>query len=202
MTTKSPCHRRHEDGEDRTYLFLNERGHSLICAKDFVYTDRTPTCQGFQSMDPRTFDSPRNDRLVLDRPPIFSRDTQPQKHMYEAPGGQTGFYPGGYQDMRNGSIFYYIDRDFTNPYQETPYTLPCRVLPQIEIDPMGAFRPIYQRIPLFQNNRSASAYTFDQDQIEFREDLMALQSRKINESDYQLYHGYKDHLFGSVRQVA
>lgn len=173
------------------YTFLNERGHSFVCGKDFVYNPRTGTCPGYQSMDPRTVDSPRAIRTVYDRPPLFSKNTQPLQNLYSSPGAHTGFYPS-YMAIKNGNLFYYTDRDIAEPYGTDPYTLTSYTIPQIEIDPMGAYRPIYQKVPIFQNNRNSSQYTFDQDQMQFREDLMALQSRKINESDFQTFQLYND----------
>jgi hypothetical protein len=173
------------------YIFLNAQHHSFGCAPDFVHTDTTNTCSGYQSMDPRTVDSPRAMRLTLDRPPFYSRNTQPQSHMYTDQGNRTGFY-NGYENINGGSIFYYTDLDLADPYGELPYSLPSYTVPFMQVDPMGAYRPIYEKMPIFQNNQVASGYTFDQDQMQFREDLMSLQSRKINESDYIMYHFFKD----------
>ena len=177
--------------EGNTITFLNEKGHSFVCGQDFVYNPRTGTCPGYQSMDPRTFDSPRAIRTTYDRPPLFSKNTQPLQNLYTSPGAHTGFYPS-YQAIKNGDLFYYTDRDVAEPYGLDPYTLTSYTIPQIEIDPMGAYRPLYQKVPVFQNNRNVAQYTFDQDQMQFREDLMALQSRKINESDFAMFQLYND----------
>ena len=177
--------------EGNEYTFLNEKGHSLVCAPDFVFRENTGTCPGYQSMDPRTVDAPRAIRTVYDRPPLYSKNTQPLQNLYTSPGAHTGFYPS-YMAIKNGNLFYYTDRDVADPYGLDPYTLTSYTIPQIEVDPIGAFRPIYQKVPVFQNNRVVSPYTFDQDQIQFREDLMALQSRKVNESDFAMFQLYND----------
>ena len=177
--------------QGNNYTFLNEKGHSFICGKDFVYVPNTGSCPGYQSMDPRTFDSPRAIRTTYDRPPLFSKNTQPLQNLYTSPGAHTGFYPS-YQAIKNGDIFYYTDRELADPYSIDPYTLTSYTLPQMEIDPMGALRPLYQKVPIFMNNRNSSQYTFDQDQMQFREDLMALQSRKMNESDFQTFQNYNN----------
>jgi hypothetical protein len=111
--------------------------------------------------------------------------------MYTSPGASTGFYPS-YQAIKNGNLFYYTDRDIAEPYGIDPYTLTSYTIPQMEVDPMGAYRPIHQKVPIFKNNRNSSQYTFDQDQMQFREDLMALQSRKMNESDFSMFQLYND----------
>lgn len=173
------------------YSFLNARDHSLSCGDDFVYKKNTGAGPGYQSMDPRTFDSPRAIRLVLDRPPLQSRNTQPQERMYTDPGNQTGFYRD-YRDIRGGNIFYYTDLDQADPYGIDPYTITSYNIPEVQVDPMGGLTPVYQKVPVFKNNRNLSAYTSDQDQMQFREDLMALQSRKINQSDYLFYNLYRN----------
>ena len=142
-------------------------------------------------MDPRTVDAPRGMRLTLDRPPFYSKNTQPLSDLYTEEGNKTGFYRG-YEDIRGGDIFYYTDAELAEPYRPPMYILPSYTIPNMEIDPMGAFRPIYEKIPVFQNNRASSGYTFDQDQLQFREDLMSLQSQKINESDYLMYHFFRN----------
>ena len=56
---------------------------------------------------------------------------------------------------------------------------------------MGMKYPVYNREPIFKNNRNIFNYTFDQDQCGFREDLMSLQSRKMNQNDYGMYNLFK-----------
>jgi len=168
------------------YKFLNARDHSFVCSPDFVNVQKTGTCPGYQSMDPRTVDSPRAIRTTFDRPPLQSRNTQPLDNLYRDPGLHTGFYRS-YQDIHGGNIFYYTDAEQADPYSTDPYVLTSYTLPEIEIDPMGGLSPIYQKVPMLKNNRYASPYTFDQDQMQFREDLMSLQSRQINKSDYLMY---------------
>jgi len=182
------------------YTYLNEKGHSLVYSQDFVFNPNTGTCPGYQSMDPRTVDAPRGIRTTYDTPPLYSKNTQPLQHMYTSPGAHTGYYPS-YEAIKNGSILYYTDRELADPYGTDPYALTSYVFPQMEIDPMGAYRPVYQKVPVFKNNRNSSGYTFDQDQMQFREDLMSLQSRKINESDYQYFQLFNDpsRSFGNAR---
>lgn len=166
------------------YTILNHSDTSMTIdhTSDFI-----PYRNGFTSMDPRLFDSPRNERLVLDRPPFHTRNTQPQENLYSDENKNfVGFYPS-YDQIKGGSIVYYTDLDIAEPYTTPPYSLPCRIQPTLLIDPMGAYRPIYERTPLFEKNNAAFPYSFDQDQVQFREDIMSLNERKINESDFQMY---------------
>lgn len=158
---------------------------SLTCQQNDDFIPVSPN--GYTSMDPRLYDSPRSIRTVLDRPPLRTRNVDPLRSMYTDENNvQTGFY-NSYSDIMGGDFVYYTDMDIAAPYFSPVYTNMSDVVPQIQIDPMGAYRPIYQRIPVLHNNRITSPYTFDQDQISFREDLMALQSRKINESIFDTY---------------
>lgn len=159
---------------------------SMTCEQN---ADFVPFEGGVTSMDSRLMDSARGMRLILDRPPLRTRNVDPLRNMYSYPEKQevrTGFYDG-YQNINGGSIVYYTDIDIAEPYGKPPYTLTSRVIPEMLVDPMGSHRPIYQRIPVYQNNRNEFEYTFDQDQIGFREDLMSLQSRKYNEEAFDTY---------------
>jgi len=142
-------------------------------------------------MDPRTVDAPRAIRTTFDRPVLTSKNIDPLQDVYTSPGSSTGFYPS-YAAIKSGDVYYYTDRELASPYGTVPYTLTSYTIPQMEVDPMGAFRPIYQKVPVFKNNRNSAQYTFDQDQMQFREDLMALQSRKMNESDFSRFQLYND----------
>ena len=64
------------------------------------------------------------------------------------------------------------------------------MIPTVFEDPMGAYKPHYERVPLFKHNRNVAPYTFDQDQMSYREDLMSRQSAKMNQRDYNYYIGH------------
>lgn len=144
----------------------------------------------YVSPDPRTIDVLRNMRIPFDDPPYQTPNTQPQEHIYSSLGSHTGFYPD-YSDIYAGQIRYYTDIQNADPYGTPPYVIPSTVIPTILQDPMGGLRPYYEKIPLFQNNNFLSEYTFDQDQMQFREDIMSKQQQKINSQKwdtYQLFH--------------
>ena len=52
--------------------FINNKDFSLVESSNFY---KTPL--GYESMDPRTFDAPRAQRLPLNRPPIQTKNTDP-----------------------------------------------------------------------------------------------------------------------------
>jgi hypothetical protein len=144
----------------------------------------------YVSPDPRTIDVLRNMRIPFDHPPYQTPNTQPQEHIYSSRGSHTGFYPD-YPDIHAGQIRYYTNVQNADPYETPPYVIPSTVIPTLLQDPMGGLRPYYEKIPLFQHNNFLSEYTFDQDQMQFREDLMSKQQQKINSQKwdtYQLFH--------------
>lgn len=169
------------------YNILNKNSCLVLCDGDFVPVKGG----GYQSMDPRTFDSPRAQRMTFDRPPLKISNTQPLQDLYSQSNNQcqTGFYPD-YSSIQGGNIKYYTDLDMTI-YNDPVYVLPSFVNLHVQTDPMGAYLPQYNRVPIFQKNRQSSLYSYDQDQMQYREDLMSLQSRKINQSDYSFYHDFK-----------
>lgn len=173
------------------YKQLNVKDFSLTCAEDYQKVHLPDGLSGYQSMDPRTFDSPRAQRLLLDRPPLYSRNTQPQKNLYAPSQVQTGYYPS-YESIKGGQYIYYTDKSIDVPYTNPTYVNQVYMQPTVFVDPMGASQTIYERIPIFKNNRNTSDYTFDQDQMEFREDLMSKQSQLMNKNAYGTYSLYKN----------
>lgn len=145
----------------------------------------------YMSLDPRTFDSPRAQRLEFDAPPRISSGTIPQTNIYEFKTNQTGFY-NDYQSIHGGDIIYYTDIDNDEPNSGPQFFIPAYTNPTLLIDPMGSVKPYYLRIPIFEKNNTNFEYTFDQDQCEFREDLMALQQQKINRSQFGAFQLYND----------
>ena len=74
----------------------------------------------------------------------------------------------------------------TDVYYKPVYTIRSNVSHEIFTDPMGSIKPQYPRVRLTKHLRELSDYQFDRDQIEFREDLMALQQRKNNQSNWNM----------------
>ena len=177
---------------------LNEKDFSLGRSKDFykVHSDACPNPlqEGYQTDDPRTYDSPRAQRLVFDKPALYVKNTQPLQGIYteeNVKGSNVGYY-NSYADIKGGQILYYTNLPYNVPYSGPNYVLQSFVEPTIFNNPMDTNYPYYNKIPVFKNNRNISDYSFDQDQMFFREDLMALQSRLPNRSDYSMYNLFND----------
>lgn len=145
----------------------------------------------YASLDPRTYDSPRAQRLLLDTPPKLSQGTIPQENLYDIKTNRTGFYDN-YQSIYGGDITYYTDIENDMPHADPPFSIPAHTEPTLLIDPMGGVRPYYLRTPIFEKNNFLYPYSFDQDQCEWREDLIALQQQKINSRQFGAFQFYND----------
>jgi hypothetical protein len=152
--------------------FLNTENASVQPrAIDYVKTLRGH----YASLDPRTLDSARNQRLELDIPPRVSQGTQPlDMTMAGSSGNRTGFYKD-YGDITGGDALYYTDLFFGPPYGRVNFSSPAYVIPKILKDPMGSIKPYYERIPINQKNNNTFDYSFLRDSQFQREDISALQ---------------------------
>lgn len=170
------------------YIILNKK-RDIESARDFFVSDHKG---GARSLDPRLIDPVRNIHMVLDRPPYQPRNVQPLQNMYADCEGhiKPQVYNQGYESIYPGDIQYYIDTTQTQAYDNPEYTLQQAVVPFVFQDPMGALKPQYDRVPLYKNNQNISDYTFDQDQISFREDMITHLQRTMNQTDYQLFVGH------------
>lgn len=154
--------------------------------------DFYPTPNGlFTSQDPRTIDVTRNMRILYDRPPLQTKNTQPLDHLYTGYGARTGFYPD-YTNINAGQIMYYTDAATADPYGTPPYAIPSQVTPTIFQDPMGGLHPYYQKVPLMENNNYLYEYSSDQDIVGFREDIMSKQQEKRYSRDWGTFQLFND----------
>jgi hypothetical protein len=171
-----------------------DKDFDLIRSKDFESVN-DDDLKGYKSMDPRTYSAPRSQRLILDEPPLQVRNTQPLNNIYtdeNIKGINCSGYYKNYENIKGGNIYYYIDVGNDIPYAGPEYIIPCYVEPTIYTTPMGVKYPVYNREPIFKNNRNLFNYTFDQDQCGFREDIMSIQSRTINQNSYGTYNLFKN----------
>jgi len=181
--------------DDSIYILRDHKNASIQQkAIDFVPTKashRFPQSEPSTSMDPRLFDSPRSQRLILDVPPWQTQGTQPLTDVYAGPGNRTGYYPD-YESITGGQFYYYNDINNDLPYQTPPYSIPAHVVPQVLIDPMGGQKFYYDRIPLFSKHNNQFEYSFDQDQCEYREDLMAKQQQPLFTNAFGAYQYFQN----------
>lgn len=145
----------------------------------------------YSSLDPRTYDVPRSQRLEFHQPPRVSINTQPQGDLYTHNRNNTGFYPD-YESIKGGDLTYYTDITNDTPFSNPPFQIPSYTFPELLIDPMGSVKPYYKRVPILEKNNNLYEYSFDQDQCEFREDLMALQLSKISRSNFGYFQFFND----------
>lgn len=149
--------------------------------------------EGFVSSNPLTMDAPRGQRLVLDRPPLsggieVGHGSSCHDKLYSRELSEYGKNYTNYSDITAGDIQYWVATDNMDAYWGPVYSTPAVVDHILFIDPMGVVRPEYKRTPLkrydWDSCHPDSCDSYTHDQIEFREQLMASQSRKRDESDY------------------
>jgi hypothetical protein len=186
-----------EPNNEKGTYFLNE---SVVNgpernAVDFGYVDNCGTdcpSRTYLSMDPRLFDAKRGQRYAIDSPPLD--DTVKLKDVYDEKFKNYGKNYKTYSDINAGNIVYYIDKSIQNAFFEPNFSEPAYDVGIIYQDPMGAIKPEYNRIPLIpqpnkatNNSSEYSPYrlSFIQDSQQHREDLMARQLRKTNQSRWE-----------------
>ena len=164
-------------------------------ALDFGSVDNCGTeCPAttYLSMDPRLFDGTRGQRYALDAPPLMGKTKL--KDVYNENLRNYGQNYKTYNDINAGNIVYYIDKAIQTPFCEPNFTEPSYNVGMIYQDPMGAIKPEYNRIPknpqpnkatTNSNNYSPYQLSFIQDTQQQREDILALQMRKGNQTRWE-----------------
>lgn len=163
------------------YFFYN--WNQLQPAKDFFKTSKNT----YSSLDPRLIDVMRGYSQELNYPVYDTTERSFERYNESLGKVHTGVYRG-YTDIHGGQISYYNDDYLEQVYFSPLFQLESRVKPEIFIDPMGSIKPQYIRDPI-TNSKYISDYSFDQDQISFREDIMASQMRIPNQQDFLKYYG-------------
>ena len=171
---------------------LNREGFNLVESTDFEKKTSNDGITGFTSMDPRTFNSPRSEYLYLNRPPLYVKNTQPLNDIYgESNNVKTGYY-NSYKDIKGGGLIYYTDLDNDLPYTSPNFQIQSFNRPSVLKDPMDSTKTYYIRVPIPSEKQEISEYSFDRDQMEFREDLISKQQDVFLKNNYTSYHFYKD----------
>jgi len=158
------------------------------------------------SPDPRLYDSNRNIRTILNIPPIDGSVKLSQVYNIN-PNYGNGY--NTYTDVNAGQISYYNDKSIENPYFSPNFVDKALVESILYKDPMGAIRPQYNRYQIentcgckdkcrkdkCHKNKCKNKcrkdkcckdinLSFINDTQSYREDLMSLQMRKINEQKW------------------
>jgi hypothetical protein len=158
------------------------------------------TCAGvtYINSDPRLYNAYAATWLRLDTPPMYSAqkiDTLPyNNNLYKY-----GQDYSSYADIDGGNIMYYIDKSIEDPLFNPLFSKKSAEISTLYKDPMGNFKPEYARIPIGQgigeynpiiNNTNTENSTTDyclssmRDTQYQREDILALQMRKNNQTRY------------------
>ena len=86
-------------------------------------------------------------------------------------------------EMVGGNIYYHVnERPIKEIFSAPVFTNKSRITATRYIDPMGSFKPEYNRTQYENNN--VGQLTWIQDSCEWREDLISRQQRKNNQSEY------------------
>jgi hypothetical protein len=143
-----------------------------ICERKEVWT----------SPDPRLQSSAHNGtRLVLDSPPLNGKLSQ--NEVYQPRTGYNMRYPN-YTAIKGGQITYYIDPKLAKPFLHQLFTGPMAMVMDEYRDPMGTYKPHYC-LEQLKSGESCPNLSWIQDSQYHRQDLMARQLWKRNQTDYQ-----------------
>jgi len=151
----------------------------------------TPGCPqpSWITWDPRLSSTTRGgDYLPLDTVPTTGRVRL--KNMYN--DGYTYDHATNFENYENigdGNITYYIDKEIQDPFYKPVFSEPAKESSVLFVDPMGSVKLECNREALINTENptvtKAKFYPYClssmQDSASFREDLMALQMRKINQ---------------------
>ncbi len=156
-------------------------------------------CNGrtsYAGSNPILIDAPRAQKLLLNQP-NYTGDVAvgdvDHDEIYDPKFNKIGRPYSTYNDMVGGSVQYYLPFDAGEAYIKPVYSTPSIVQHTTKINPMGVVYNEYERIPLSKyawdacNKDACDSYTHDQ--LEYRQDLMAAQSRKRNQQEYKLRWG-------------
>lgn len=138
---------------------------------------------GYTSPDPRLVSSSHNGmRLQLDSPPINGKVSP--KDVYNERCGYGPLY-SNYSQIKGGQNKYYIDPQLAQPFIPQLFSSGTSVnMVQMYIDPMGTTKPHYCREKL--NKADGFCLSWMRDSTNHREDLMARQLQKRNQSNYEI----------------
>ena len=160
-------------------------GYGMVPCKKDGCPDQT-----WLSQDPRLYDVLRNVYMPLDRPPM-SGDVR-LRDVYDAKYNNYGQGYTPYDQIKDGDITYYIDNTIQDAFYSPVWAEPAVNEAVLYQDPMGAMKPEYNRKALV-NTENPTVTTpvtypyglsFIQDTQTHREDLMAYQQRKNNQSKW------------------
>jgi hypothetical protein len=182
--------------DNKNWYELNPQAYTDKMSPDFVSVNEKVS-QGCPiptviSPDPRLYDSVRATYLPLDRPPM-NGDVK-LKDVYDPKYNNYGRGSMPYKNIKDGDITYYIDQSIAGAFYKPVFSEPAEEVLSLYKDPMGAMKPNADRRALVNTeNPTVStpvsypySLSYLQDTQSFREDIMALQQRKNNQSKWSV----------------
>ena len=168
------------------YTIYNNKTKSQ--SKDFW---KTKSCDEgcnkvtYVTTDPRARDFYNNINMQFDRAPYqCTLNSWNFDELYNNPEmNRPTYIYNNYSDVNIGDITYYVDRQLQTPYPKEIFAVPSQVVPVAYMDPISRVNVEYVKIPTVC---PISPYQETQDQVNFRDDLIALMSIKMNKQDYTL----------------
>lgn len=175
--------------DNNGYKLLNPQVYLNNYAKDWqMYPcNNIKGCKNsFVSPDPTLIDSARGLVMTLDRPPID--DDVKMKDVYKEKYTRYGKDYDTYTDIDGGQIMYYISNSIKDPFFSPNFVSTATMEADVYKDPMSAMKPQYNRFPIKNNDPIRSekdnyeyGLSWMNDSLGHRQDIMALQMRKMNE---------------------
>jgi hypothetical protein len=161
--------------------FINQMG--LHAMPDYRESQNAIGGRGYEYYrDGRVIDSARSFRMVLDQPANVGAVDMDQVSEFD--NRNYGSQYRSYEDIKNGQIVYYIDKDTAQPFYHPVYTLPSYVDKTIRIDPMSSVRPEYTKTPMSSTLHHVSNDQATRDALSHREDIMSKQQNLYNQTSW------------------
>ena len=127
-------------------------------------------------------------QTVLDRPPMTGRVND--KYSNGLRGYKTGYY-NDYSQINTGEIQYYNDNTIGGPFIRPNFSLSAQTDYFAYKDPMGNISHEFERKPLTCNQDYMNCNQWMKDSTSHREDILASQIEKYNETSWSAINGHR-----------
>lgn len=164
---------------------LNHMGIRLQCDQYKEFPSECGTA--YLGNNPKLVSIPRGQPILLDRPHYTGEIAPfiPYKTLYTKEISDYGKNYKNIHDIDGGQIQYYTMSDTSDAYFKPNFVTPAIVTHEVFKDPMGVYRPQYNRQSLqsysYKQSNPDECDSFTHDSLEFRQELMEKQQRKRNE---------------------
>lgn len=162
------------DMQNTRRRILNPRGYAL--SSEYVRSIDS---------DPRLYNAAAASRIYLDSIPPESQvnlgTIYTDKNLHHYGKSYTSL-----ADVRAGQISYYIDEGLKDAFFEPLYSADTRATGRVYIDPMGSSKPEWNLPHTATCRNHPSPLSFLQDSQFHREDMLALQMRRMNREKFTL----------------